>query len=82
MADKAREVVIAPIAIRRMNASEPSEEERQAIKNALTELSKNPNLGYKIMFIQPALYRYDVGRFRIHYSQDNNVIGVSFIGTY
>ncbi len=79
---KRREVIVAPIAVRNMHSSSPNDEELEAIKNVLAALATNPNLGYKIAFHNPELYRVDVGKFRIHYSVDDRQIGVSFIGVY
>lgn len=82
MSAKRREVIVAPVAVRRMHECRPTEDELEAIKNVLASLRTDPGVGYKIAFHNPELFRVDVGRFRVHYSVGDDQIGVSFIGVY
>lgn len=82
MSTPAREVVVAPVALERMISDKPSAEEREAIRNILTDLASKPLLGYEIAFLTPLTYRVDAGRFRIHYRFDDREVRVGFIGVY
>lgn len=82
MSPKRREVVIAPSAVVHMLSFKPTPEELQALKTMCADLGADPGLGFKIAFLDPPLYRADVGRFRIHYSITTAQIAVSFIGMY
>jgi mRNA-degrading endonuclease RelE of RelBE toxin-antitoxin system len=82
MSPKRREVLIAPKAVETMRSFKPSDEEFEALKRTLTDLGGRPTLGFKIPFINPALYRLDVGRFRVHYAISVDRIDVSYIGVY
>lgn len=77
-----REVVVAPVAFQRMVEAYPSDEERAAIRNLLTDLATKPLTGYKIAFLEPPTYRIDAGRFRIHYRFDSHEVQIGFIGVY
>jgi len=77
-----REIVIDPVAFQRMIGAKPTDEERNAIRNILTDLTDDPQLGYEIPFLKPRTYRVDAGRFRIHYSFDDHALHVGFIGVY
>ena len=82
MSPRRREVVIAPKAVENMLSCQPTPDESRALKAMLTDLGSDPKLGYKIAFLNPELYRADVGRFRIHYSLHADRVAVSFIGVY
>jgi mRNA-degrading endonuclease RelE of RelBE toxin-antitoxin system len=43
-------------------------EEKRAIRAQLLVLADRPELGYRILFLEEKIYRYDVGRFRLHYT--------------
>lgn len=82
MAEKKREVQIAPAAVDNMHAARPSDDELNAIEVALKDLALDPELGYKVAFAQPPLYRLDAGRFHIHYNFSPTVLSVFYIGVY
>jgi len=75
-------VLIAPKALEGMEAADPTDTERDAIRNVLAELSTDISRGYRIAFVNPPTYRIDVGRFRIHFRFDDRKLEVAFIGVY
>ena len=77
-----REVLIAPKALEIMEAAHPTDAEREAIRSVLTELSTDTSRSYRIAFVNPPIYRIDVGRFRIHFRFDDRQVEVGFIGVY
>lgn len=77
-----REIVIDPVALQQMIGAKPTDDERHAIRNILTDLAADPHLGYEIPFLKPQAYRIDAGRFRIHYRFDQREVKVGFIGVY
>jgi mRNA-degrading endonuclease RelE of RelBE toxin-antitoxin system len=77
-----REIIIAPKAFAKMEAARPSEAERQALVQVLRELGTDLSRAYKIAFVNPPMYRIDVGRFRIHFRCDDKQVRVGFIGVY
>ena len=79
---KRREVILAPKALERMEAAHPSEQERDAIRNVLTDLGADLSHSYRIAFMNPPTYRIDAGRFRIHFRYDERQVQVGFIGVY
>jgi mRNA-degrading endonuclease RelE of RelBE toxin-antitoxin system len=77
-----REVLIAPKALEGMEAANPTDAERDAIRTVLAELSTDISRGYRIAFVNPSTYRIDVGRFRIHFRFNDRKLEVGFIGVY
>ena len=82
MAATRREVIIDPEALEMMQASRPSDAEREALLQVLHELATDVSRAYRILFLQPPTYRIDVGRFRIHFRFDEKQVQVEFIGVY
>jgi hypothetical protein len=82
MAATRREVINDPKALEMMQASRPSDAEREALLQVLQELATDVSRGYRILFLQPPTYRIDVGRFRIHFRFDDKQVQVEFIGVY
>ena len=82
MAATRRQVIIDPGALEMMQASRPSDAEREALLQVLHELATDVSRAYRILFLQPPTYRIDVGRFRIHFRLDENHVRVGFIGVY
>jgi hypothetical protein len=77
-----REVIIAPKAMEMMEAARPSDAEREALLQILIELSTDPSRAYRILFVNPPMYRIDAGRFRIHFRLTEKQVQVEFIGIY
>jgi mRNA-degrading endonuclease RelE of RelBE toxin-antitoxin system len=77
-----REVSIAPKALEEMEAAHPSDAEREALLQILTELSTDPSRAYRVLFVNPPMYRIDAGRFRIHFRLTEKQVQVEFIGIY
>jgi hypothetical protein len=77
-----REVIIAPNAMEMMEAARPSDAEREALLQILIELSTDPPRAYRILFVNPPMYRIDAGRFRIHFRLTEKQVQVEFIGIY
>ena len=77
-----REVLIAPKALEEMGTAHPTNAEREAIRTVLGELSTDVSRSYRIAFVNPPIYRIDVGRFRIHFRFDGRKVEVAFIGVY
>ena len=65
-----------------MQASRPSDAEREALLQVLHELATDVSRAYRILFLQPPTYRIDVGRFRIHFRVTEQQVQVGFIGIY
>ena len=82
MAATRREVIIDPEALEMMQASRPSDAEREALLQVLHELATDVSRAYRILFLQPPTYRIDVGRFRIHFRVTEQQVQVGFIGIY
>ena len=82
MAATRREIIIAPRALEVMQATHPSEAEREAILQVLRELATDVSRAYRILFVYPPTYRIDVGRFRIHFRFDDKRMRTEFIGVY
>jgi hypothetical protein len=79
---KHREVILAPKALEMMEAAHPSAEEREAIRNVLTDLGASLAHSFQIAFMNPPTYRIDAGRFRIHFRYNQREVQVGFIGVY
>lgn len=82
MTEGRREVILAPAALQRMMKDNPSDEELEAVKNVLKDLGANPLLGYEVPFLRSKTYRFDAGRFHLHYKFDDGQVLVGFIGVY
>ena len=75
-------MIIAPKALETMEGAHPTDAEREAVRNVLAELSTDISRAYRIAFLNPPLYRIDVGRFRIHFRLDDRHVEFGFIGVY
>jgi hypothetical protein len=71
---KRHEVRAAPSAIEAFALLMPDSEEVRAVTDALGDLAQDPELGYRVAFTNPVLFRYDVGRFAIHYRFDEDYL--------
>jgi hypothetical protein len=74
--------MLVPKALEIMESAHPTDAEREAVRNVLAELSTDISRAYRIAFINPPLYRIDVGRFRIHFRLNDRQVEVGFIGVY
>jgi mRNA-degrading endonuclease RelE of RelBE toxin-antitoxin system len=77
-----REIILAPKALEQMEAAHPSDVEREALRQILSELSTDPSRAYRVLFVNPPMYRIDAGRFRIHFRLTEQQVQVEFIGIY
>ncbi len=60
----------------------PSDDEVEAIFNAIQELQTNPTLGVELYFPGESskLYQLEVGRYKINYSFTSSTLMILFIG--
>ena len=77
-----REVIIAPKALQQMESAHPSDAERDALRQVLSELSTDPSRAYRVLFVNPPMYRIDAGRFHIHFRLTEKQVQVEFMGVY
>jgi mRNA-degrading endonuclease RelE of RelBE toxin-antitoxin system len=77
-----RKVIYSPQTANDLFLLRSTKDERQSIKEQARLLAANPHLGFQILFEDPfldddrKLYRYDVGRFKLNYTFDQQQLEI------